>query len=213
MSNFNKELKAIMEKDSNYFINKLIAGEIQINTIPKQLLNPQFSLLCVQVNGEYLKYISAKSRTKDVCVAAVKNNPTAIEYCVDYYQDLSMCNAAVRFDYQLFKFVHVDIQTNEMAERALSKNGTLVKYLSKTLINKSLCEAAVISKARAISCIAESHSSMLTHKLCKTSISAHPKSFRHIPDTMKNMELCHIAVSRYNKNWAFVPRSIIAQIQ
>jgi len=70
------------------------------------LQDEELCLIAVSADGEVLEYISEEKQTEKVCMAAIKNNPTSIQYVKKLTPEL--CIYAVSLNKKAMEYIELN---------------------------------------------------------------------------------------------------------
>lgn len=110
-------------------------AEWAVSTFPKCISwvhqNEKLSLLAVNKDGLALQWIRKPNQTEKICDAAVKNNPSALQWA--YCQTNEMCKYAVLHDATLLRWV---IEQNEdICKLAIANDPSVVVWVHKSVFD------------------------------------------------------------------------------
>ena len=113
--------------------------------------------------GRHLQNFKTENRTYPVCLAAVTDDGTALE------------------------FVPEKLRTKEIYEAACKSSGAMLQNVPENHISASLCKAAVMNDGLALSFVPEKYK---TEKLCLAAVKNNPRAISNVPSQLVTPEFC-----------------------
>ena len=159
--------------------------------------------------GQHLKNFKRTNITYNMCLAAVKDDGSALQYVPEEFRDQAIYKEACRSYGLALADVPKDMATEEMYTLAVKSNGTALAYIPQSKITSELCRYAALSTPAAFNYIPEEY---ITPDLVLESMRAQSKpkwdyaksenvmtsgleSFKYIPAELKTTEMCLALVS------------------
>lgn len=159
----------------------------------------------IKINGgQHLKNFKRTNITYDMCMAAVKNDGSALQYVPEELRDQAIYKEACRSYGLALADVPKDMATEEMYTLAVKSNGAALAYIPQSKITSELCRYAALSTPAAFNYVPEEY---ITPELVLESLRAQSKpkwdysksenvmtsgleSFKYIPAELKTTEMC-----------------------
>jgi phosphosulfolactate phosphohydrolase-like enzyme len=101
----NRDILIALAKNGHYHWG--ITRVSYISKIPEEYRDEELYLLVVSNNGDVLEDIDVEKQTEKICIAAIKNKPTSIQYVIN--QTPELCMYAVLLDKKAMEYVDLSI--------------------------------------------------------------------------------------------------------
>ena len=124
----------------------------------------------VSKDGTYLKRIK-KNQTEAICLAAIKNNPFAIEYVNELTP--TIIETAIQLNGCTLKHVPIHLRTIEVCLKAVKTNPFALRYIENP--SEKLCKAAIKRNGYALEYIKNQ-----TKELCLEAVKNQPYAYDFI---------------------------------
>lgn len=96
--------------------------------------NYEMLLNVINANGEMLQYISKEFITPELCLKAIRNNNTNINYIPD-----ELFNRILMLDGMFLEYIPKDKRTYDLCLVAIKQNHLAVKFIEQDMIDKDIC--------------------------------------------------------------------------
>lgn len=136
--------------------------------------------------GRHLQRFSPENRTYPVCLAAVTNDGSALEFVPEELRTKEMCIAACKSDGIAIRFVPEKVMTVSMCKDAVSNKGMALQYMPIKHRTATVCQVAVENQYSAFAFVPES---ILTPAFCaKTMKGKSAQWVSSIPERSRSAE-------------------------
>ncbi len=183
--------------------------------------------------GSIMRYLPEKFHSRELHLAAVRQNGMALKYVPLHLRDEELCDAAIECDGYAFPHVPRHFKTEEFIKRLLSKHGYVLNQLPEDQRTAELCDLAVGSWSEALRdvpnhlrtreiCLkaVESNRNVLQHvpqvqrdyELCLAAVRGNALSLLHVPQALRTLEMCLGAVASKRKCIDFVPEDLKEEV-
>ncbi len=186
--------------------------------VPEELKTYEVCLNCVKWSKEAIKFVPEKHKTKELCEYVID-----IEHIPDDMKTYKQCMTAVRTDGFLIRYVPEHLKSPEMYKAAVRYDGILLLDVPEHLRTEELCMIALkededkywdggsekeLNMYNAYEIVEGIPASVMTEKLCMT-IARKTGELAYIPEHMKTMKICLIAVMKNHNACDYVPKIFI----
>ena len=143
--------------------------------------------------GMHIKKFARKSLTYDLCMAAVKDNGSALEYVPEEFLTPELCLAAVERSGFALRFVPAEMKTEALCLAACRTYGVALKYVPESMRTKEMYQAAVKTSGEALELVPEDERTpeMYLDSACEDKVA-----FRFIPNDFVTPDFCAEVVFR-----------------
>jgi hypothetical protein len=175
----------------NIYMKKVKENGHELRYLPYQTY--ELCLAAVEENGTALQYVDDEYKTNDLLMAAVKSSCQALKYIPEQTDEI--CLYAIKHNPNALEYI-----TNQKLEYcliALKKNGCAIKYIKDQ--TPELCLAAVNMYGFALREIKER-----PYDLCLTAVKKDGSAIKYVPYNLLNYELCLEAVKGFAYELKFI---------
>lgn len=173
-------------------------------------MNEQERIESIKWNGgAHLKNFKKENITYGMCLAAVENTGSALQYVPEEFRDKKIYTEACRTYGLALASVPEGMKTKEMYELAVKQNGTALQFVPEVSITADLCRYAALSCPEAFTYIPKAY---ITAELVLESLKAQSKpkwdyaasknvmtsgleSFNRLPVSVRDNDMCLALVS------------------
>ena len=136
-------------------------------------------------DGMLLKKIPKKEQTKDLCKAAIKQNPLALQFVSRKYLNSKMCLMAVKKNVQAFRYVPSQFVTKRMCISAVEADPQLLNNVPENYRTSAMCINAIKKDVNTLSFVSQEKRYELFDN--DTGIDLIEKIVEHNPEWLKYM--------------------------
>lgn len=176
----------------------------EIKFVPKKYRSKELFLVAVKNSAESIKFIDELD--DDICIEAIKNNYECMKYIPQEFKTVKVCCSAYVINVLSTLFFPKIMLTNELIEDAISINGTLIQLLEFEKRSKKISRLAVLNNGNSIKYVKNRNKG-----LCRIAADKNPESLEHIPLEIIDKELCMKCVTRKGMTLKYVPKDIMDQ--
>ncbi|CAK7007540.1 MAG: hypothetical protein DELT_00304 [Desulfovibrio sp.] len=164
--NMLKELLNLEKADIKLALAWLVAPFCPTGTRPILLLEgPQGSAKSIRNGCRSLNHVPEKSKTEEICLAAVRNYGLAILKVPNGLKTPEVCLAAVHNNGWMLQFVPNALRTPELCLVAVRNDGEALQFVPKEMRTPELCMDAVQNYGPALKYVPTAYR---TEELCQT---------------------------------------------
>ena len=132
--------------------------------------DPKMSISYSFMNKRQKYGYSEERIDKKICIEAVKQTGTALQYVPKNIIDKEICIEAVKQSWNALQYVPEDIMDKEICLEAVKHNGYALQYVPENIIDKEICLEAVKQHWYALEYVPEN---IIDKELCLLSIKQH----------------------------------------
>lgn len=109
----------------------------------------------VTQNGTDLQYVPSKLRTRELCLCAISQNCDAIHYIPKKMLDFDFYLDAVAKNRHVLKYVPDDLKNQELCLEAVNHCGPALEYVPEALLTRGLCLDAIRNDPRSLNYLSD----------------------------------------------------------
>jgi hypothetical protein len=190
-------------RTSEFYLELLKFGGIDISNIPTNVLTPEFYLIAAP-SLYSLRLILEHERTPEITRAynishlqefIRSNNETCTQ---------ELCFAAILKDPTQFRHVPFYLQTSEMYRAAVIRHKPNLEYVPEQSCTSELCTIAVKHCGKLMKWVPEH---LATFELCMIAVNG-KCSLKYIPEHFRTAEICLIAIKYDLASLKYIPMAI-----
>lgn len=180
----------------------------------------------IEKDGRRLSEVPKKMRSKNLCMAAMKQNPRAIESVPEALRHGKIADMAIKHDGHLISEIPMQFRSEQLCEMALEKtplaykhmpneyksekntlravrsDGNLIRYTPDRLRTRSVKLAAVKQNGFAIEHLSQKQR---TPEIIEAAVSQNGQVLAMLSEAQKTVEACALAVRQDESAWRWVP--------
>lgn len=154
----------------------------------------QKCFILIKKNPKILKYI--KKQTYELCLTAVKNNGSSLEYVKPELQTKKLCTIAVENYGYAIEYVNDEFLTKEICLKAVKAHGFSFRKLKDEFKTKDIYIEAIKSKYSLLKYISNKPDLIIDNNLLLESIRYNARTFEDIEHKYINKEFCDEAIKK-----------------
>jgi hypothetical protein len=168
-------------------------AEWNLAIVPEELRTPEICLAAVKQDGSALYYVPEKFKTPEIYRAAVNQNGLALKYVPEQFKTPEIYLAAVKQNGLALAYVPEELRTPEIYLAAVNQNGFALTYVTKELRTPEIYLDAVKHTGLALAHVPEQ---LRTPEMCLAAVKQNGLSLVHVPEQFKTLEICLAAVKQ-----------------
>jgi hypothetical protein len=158
-----------------------------LKDIPNRLRSAAVCLAAVKQDGSALEDVPEELKTAKLCLEAVKQRGCALEFVPEELRTAELCLEAVKENGYALEYVPEELKTAELCLVAVKQNGHALRYVPKELKTAKLCLEAVKENGEVLEFVPEE---LKTAELCLMAVQQKGWALKNVPEELKTTELC-----------------------
>lgn len=171
-------------------------ASLALAILQRAMAEPSITLSDVHSNGHFVKFLSTKQRTEEVCVAAVKEDQFVITHLTKAERTDKVRLAAARASGDALFFMDHDERTPPVILAGVKRTGLAVRHLSANELTVDVCEVAAHTYGRAIKFMPDR---FREPHVCMAAVQECGLAVKHLKPQQRSPEVC-IEAMKQNVN-------------
>jgi hypothetical protein len=190
---------------SDAYANAVRGNLLRIDEIPEEYITPELLRDVLSVCGRMLKYVRRRFITRELCIIALTNDGTALEY-VPLTEYIPRTGPVIRGNAP--ERVPAEFIDKELCDIAMIQNPDALRYVVRKFINRDYCDRAVVHNGNNLKFVPYE---FITQEMCDRAVRKSGLALRFVPVEFLSYILCDLAVYEDPNALPFVPYELMTE--
>ncbi len=176
------------------------------NQIPNEILNIEFAVKAVSINGLIIQFFPTALLTEQVALEAVNRHLSSIKYVPNYLITQNFFAKLLYKNRDCLKIIPKEYRTRELLLKAVELYPYSIKHIKEDELDYEICKFAVTKNWQVLRLIPNKFK---TNEICDIAYRINHRAAKYVSNSYKSAELCLQMVKEYPEYIEKCPDTLI----